>query len=116
MDCHEIAALAGAGLRDRDHNHFADDAGYVTDFGDRLHAAMPNVRIPSGVVVLGQSLEVGALSSDLHPGDIIHAVNQVAIQSTEQLRSVLGQIKPDDPLILQIERQGRLQYVDAGME
>jgi len=89
---------------------------YVMDFDDRLHAAMPNVRIPSGVVVLGQSLDAGALTSDLHPGDIIHAVNQTAIQSTEQLRSVLAQIKPDDPLILQIERQGRLQYVDAGIE
>ena len=89
---------------------------YVMDFDDRLHSAMPNVRIPSGVVVLGQSLDIGALTSDLHPGDIIHAVNQTAIQSTEQLRSVLAQIKPDDPLILQIERQGRLLYVDAGTE
>ncbi|MBV9609534.1 MAG: trypsin-like peptidase domain-containing protein [Acidobacteria bacterium] len=86
---------------------------YVRDFDDRLRAAMPDARIPSGVVVLGQSLDVNALTSDLRAGDIIHAVNRVTISSTEQLRSTLRQLKPGDPLVFQIERQGQLQYVDS---
>jgi len=77
---------------------------------------MPDVRIPSGVVVLGQSLDVNALTGDLHAGDIIHAVNQARIQSVEQLRSTLRQLKSGDPLVLQIERQGQLQYIDSEME
>jgi serine protease Do len=89
---------------------------YVMDFDDRLRAAMPDARIPSGVVVLGQSLDLNALTGDLRAGDVIHAVNRVTIQSTEQLRSVLRQLKPGDPLVLQIERQGQLQYVDSEME
>jgi len=89
---------------------------YVMKFDDRLRAAMPDVRIPSGVVVLGQSLDVNALSGELHAGDIIHTVNQLPIQSVEQLRSALRQLKPGDPLILQIERQGQLQYIDSEME
>ena len=68
------------------------------------------------VVVLGQSLDLNALTGDLHAGDIIHTVNRVTIQSAEQLRSVLRDLKPGDPLILQIERQGQLQYVDSEME
>ncbi|MBV9087445.1 MAG: PDZ domain-containing protein, partial [Acidobacteriaceae bacterium] len=44
---------------------------------------------------------------------IIHAVNRVTITSTEQLRSTLRQLKPGDPLVFQIERQGQLQYVDS---
>lgn len=89
---------------------------YVMDFDDRLRAAMPDVRILSGVVVLGQSLDLNALTGNLHPGDIIHGVNRVPIQSTEQLRSALRQLKSGDPLVLQIERQGQLQYVDIEME
>jgi len=89
---------------------------YGMDFDDRVRAAMPGVRMPSGVVVLGQSLDLNALTGDLHPGDIIHTVNRVTIQSAEQLRAVLRELKPGDPLILQIERQGQLQYVDSEME
>ncbi|MGC2323383.1 MAG: trypsin-like peptidase domain-containing protein [Terriglobales bacterium] len=89
---------------------------YVMDFDDRLRAAMPDVRISSGVVVLGQSLDLNALTGDLHPGDIIHAVNRVRVESAEQLRSALRQLKPGDPLVLQIERQGQLQYIDSEVE
>ena len=89
---------------------------YVMDFDNRVRAAMPDVRISSGVVVLGQSLDINALTGDLHPGDIIHALNRVPIQSTEQLRSALGQLKLGDSLVLQIERQGQLQYVAAEVE
>jgi len=89
---------------------------YVMDFDARVRAAMPNLRIPSGVVVLGQSLDINALTGDLHAGDIIHAINRVSIQSTEQLRSALNQLKPGDPLVLQIERQGQLQFVASEVE
>jgi len=77
---------------------------------------MPDVRISSGVVVLGQSLSSNALTSNLHAGDIIHALNRAPIQSAEQLRSALRELKPGAPVVLQIERQGQLQYVDFDME
>ena len=89
---------------------------YVMDFDERLRSAMPDVRIPSGVVVLGQSLDLNALTGELRAGDIIHAVNRTKIASVEQLRSVLHQLKPGDPLVLQIERQGQLQYIDSEVE
>lgn len=89
---------------------------YAMDFDDRVQALMPDVRIPGGVVVLGQSLDLNALSGDLHAGDIIHSVNQTSVESTDQLRSLLRQLKPDDPVVLQIERQGHLQYVDLNAE
>ena len=88
---------------------------YVMDFG-QLRSAMPDARILSGVVVLGQSLDINALSGSLHAGDIIHAMNRVRIESTEQLRSAMNQLQPGDPVVLQIERQGQLQYVDFQTE
>jgi S1-C subfamily serine protease len=97
-------------------NRFGILGVYVMDYDERMRAAMPDVRIPSGVVVLGQSLDFSALTGELHAGDIIHAVNRVPIHSTEQLRSALQQLKLGDPLVLQIERQKQLQYVDSEME
>jgi len=90
---------------------------YVMDLDDQLRSAISSeVRIPSGVVVLGQSLDLNALTSNLHAGDIIHALNRVSIQSVDQLRSALRGLKPGDPVVLQIERLGQLQYVDFEME
>jgi serine protease Do len=89
---------------------------YVMDFDDRVRAAMPDARISSGVVVLGQALDPNALTANLHTGDVIHAINQSRILSADQLRSALSQLKPGDPIVLQIERQGQLQYVEFEME
>ncbi len=85
---------------------------FAMDFDERVRAAMPDVRIPSGVVVLGRSLDLNALAADLHAGDIIHALNRTPVESIQQLRILLRQLKAGDPVVLQIERQQKLQYVD----
>jgi S1-C subfamily serine protease len=74
---------------------------------------MPDVRIPSGVVVLGRSLDLNALAADLRAGDIIHTLNRTRIESIQQLRSILRQLKAGDAVVLQIERQQKLQYIDV---
>lgn len=68
---------------------------YVMDFDDRLRAAMPDVRILSGVVVLGQSLDLNALTGNLHPGDIIHGVQSSPdpIDRTTEVRAASAQIR-----------------------
>jgi serine protease Do len=86
---------------------------FARDFDDRLRAAMPDVRIPSGVVVLGRSLDLNALAADLRAGDIIHTLNRTRIESIQQLRSILRQLKAGDAVVLQIERQQKLQYIDV---
>ena len=84
---------------------------FAMDFDERLRTAMPDVRIPSGVVVLGRSLDLNALTADLRAGDIIHALNRTKVESVRQLRSLVRQLKTGDPVVLQIERQQKLQYV-----
>jgi S1-C subfamily serine protease len=48
---------------------------------------------------------------DLQAGDIISAVNTLPTPFLETLRSSLDELKPGDPVVLQIERNGRLQYL-----
>jgi serine protease Do len=84
---------------------------FAMDFDHRLRTAIPDVRIPSGVVVLGRSLDLNSPATDLRAGDIIHAVNRTRIESIQQLSSILRQLKAGDAIVMQIERQQKLQYV-----
>jgi S1-C subfamily serine protease len=76
-----------------------------------VSALAPNVRIAPGVVVLGRILEWNSVHTDLRQGDIIVSINKTPITSVEDLKSVLAKFKAGDPVVMQIERQGKLHYV-----
>src|SRR5260370_32639065 len=84
---------------------------YVVDLNDRLRAALPDLRFPSGVIVVAQSSDLNSASSRLRAGDIIHTLNQTPIDSVQQLRAMLRDLRLDQAAVLQIERAGKLQYV-----
>jgi S1-C subfamily serine protease len=44
-------------------------------------------------------------------GDVIHALNGVAVTSVAGLRALVDDVKANSELILQIERNGQLQFV-----
>ena len=89
---------------------------FAVDFTPELPSVSPNVRFASGVVVVALSPGPDTQSRGIHAGDIIHALNNASVKSVEQLRSALYRLKPGDPIVLQIERQGKLQYVAFDME
>jgi len=72
---------------------------------------MPNVRIANGVVVLGRIIEWNSVRADLRQGDIIFSINNIPITSVEDLRSAVATFKAGDPVVMQIERQGKLHYL-----
>jgi serine protease Do len=83
---------------------------------EKLSKMVPGIRIASGVIVAaltapGASREIGLL-----PGDIIHSINLLPILTVEALQSELAGLKPGSPVVLQVERQGKLQYVAFEME
>ena len=84
---------------------------YVVDLNDKVRAALPDLRFPSGVIVVGQSSEPNSATSRLRAGDIIHTLNQTPIDSVEQLRAMLRGLRLGQAVVLQIERAGKLQYV-----
>jgi len=49
-------------------------------------------------------------------GDLIHEVNTTSIDSMDQLRAAVGALKPGDPVVLQVERDGGLLYVSFELE
>jgi serine protease Do len=88
----------------------------VVDITDQIRAAIGAVRIQGGVVVVGRAANLMVSESGLRTGDIIHALNTKPIDSVETLRSAVRELKSGDAVVLQIEKDGGLQYLAFEME
>ena len=78
---------------------------------ERIRSAIGGLRKPSGVIVLGRAADLLGPDIGLATGDIIHAINNRPVDTVENLRSALSQMKSGDSVALQVERQGKLQFV-----
>ncbi len=78
---------------------------------DRLH-----LREPKGVVVVARTLDGPGVSSTLLPGDAIYALNRGRIESVDGLRRAITQQGRGNAMVLQIERNGRFQYLALDLE
>jgi len=83
---------------------------------DRVSGLMPDLRLPSGVVVLGRSQPSRAADMPLAVGDIIHAVNGTAVSTFRDLTLAVDALAPRSPVALQIEREGKLMFVSFTLE
>lgn len=87
------------------------------DLDRRIAEALPAVRVRSGVIVA--STVAGAIDAregGLAMGDIIYAVNRTPVSGLKELRTILNELKTDDPVVLQIERHGELMYLAFTIE
>jgi serine protease Do len=86
------------------------------DLTDDLRARLGALRIPSGVVVVGRAADLIMPDTGLQAGDIIHQLNTTSIDSMDALRAAVETLKSGDAVVLQVERDGGLQYVSFEME
>jgi serine protease Do len=75
-----------------------------------IAASLTGLRIPSGVIVVAKAGDSN-VDVSLATGDVIHAINDASIATMESLRSALGHLKPSDPVVLQVEREGKLMFI-----
>jgi serine protease Do len=83
---------------------------------DKVRAMIPGLRIFSGVVVLGKAADLLGPSIGLTTGDVIHAINNRPVDTVDNLRSALSQMKSGDSVALQLERQGKLQFISFELD
>jgi serine protease Do len=88
----------------------------VTDLHDDIAQLLRRDRRNSGVVVVGETGGPNETASGLKVGDVILAVNRTRLQSVSQLLFIVHNIKSGDPVALQVERDGKLQYLAFEME
>jgi serine protease Do len=89
---------------------------FATDLERNFQYVLSNVRSTGGVVVLAKTSGPNALKAKLQAGDIIRSLNATPMDSIEQLRTAVRELNSGDPVVLQIERNEKLQYVDFEMD
>jgi S1-C subfamily serine protease len=70
-------------------------------------------RWPRGLLVA--RLATGS-ATPLRPGDVIYSVNRQPAWTVTELENLLGSRKPGESLVLQVERGGRLRYVEVMLD
>jgi serine protease Do len=89
---------------------------FVTDLDGDVGPLVDARRSESGVVVVAQLSGSNALDTGLEAGDIIRAVDRTALQTTSQFETLVHNLRTGDPVVLQVERKGKLQYLAFEME
>lgn len=77
---------------------------------------LPDLRRSYGLIVAAKSPQGLSQLIDLEPGDVIHAVNNMPIAVLSTFQDIIKAFKPGDAVVLQIERDSRLQYVAFEIE
>jgi len=72
--------------------------------------SLSGLRIPSGVIVVAKAADA-KVDVSLATGDVIHALNGAPVETLESLRSALDHLSANSPVVLQIEREGKLMFI-----
>ena len=78
---------------------------------DDLKRALPELRIPSGVIVAARTPSALLLGEGPEPGDIIHSVNTTPIKDIAGLKQALKDLPAGSAIVVQVERDGALNYL-----
>jgi serine protease Do len=89
---------------------------FVADLDGNVKSLLEDIRSESGVVVVAQLSGSNAMDTGLETGDIIRAVDRTVLQTTSQFVTLVHDLRPGDPVVLQVERKGKLQYLAFEME
>ena len=89
---------------------------FGVEITDKIAAQLPELRLPSGVIVAAMAANLLEVETDLQPGDVIHALNGQKIETLDALRDGLKAIASGTPGVLQIERDGKLMYIAFEMD
>jgi serine protease Do len=103
-------------LADNQNNLVQQLAVLAVSLDEKVRAMIPDLRISTGVVVLGKAADLLGPNLGLTTGDVIHAINNRPVDTVDNLRSALSQLKSGDSVALQVERQGKLQFVSFELD
>ncbi len=79
--------------------------------GEKIAPMLPDLREASGVLVAAKTVSSSAVDNPLTVGDVIHALNGTPVISLDYLRTSLANIRFNNSVVLQIERDGRMMYL-----
>jgi serine protease Do len=83
----------------------------VSDLTEDAMKMLPPLRKPAGALVAARVADAPEFQEDLKAGDLIVALNSEPVMNLGDLRSKLDKVQSGDPVVMQIQRQGRLMLV-----
>jgi serine protease Do len=86
------------------------------DLDDDVKAMVGPIRAGAGVVVAASQAEAVPFQDTLEAGDVIYSANGSSVGSIAALRAWLDALKPGDPAVLQVEREGQLRFITVSVE
>ena len=83
----------------------------AVEIDSKIGKMIPDLREPSGLIVVAKAANSNWSENSLTTGDVIHALNGAPVTTLAGLESELAKLKPTDPIVLQIERAQQLMYL-----
>lgn len=80
------------------------------ELNDTVRKVLGDLRLKDGILVAARSGTSEYIGDELEPGDIIHSLNGQLLVTLDDLRMALRKQKAGRPLVMQVERDGRLRY------
>ena len=77
---------------------------------------LPDLREQYGLVIAGRAPTVQGPELSITVGDVIHAMNGTPVASLQAFREMLDQLKRGDPVVLHVERDGKLRFLSFEWE
>jgi serine protease Do len=89
---------------------------FALELDRSIAGSMCGLRSVSGAIVAGRADYTPSIETDLAIGDVIRSINGSRVAGSNDLRAELERFKTGDSVVLEIERQGRFQFVSFDME
>jgi len=82
----------------------------VVDIDPAVGKKLPMLRTDSGVLVAARAINSN-VDVPLEAGDVIHTMNGASVKTGDELRAALSRTSTNTPVVLQIERSGKLMFI-----
>jgi len=82
----------------------------------RVKRMVPNLRRDYGILVARMALTARGPLGLLVPGDVIYTINGQPVSTLNEMRGMLDKHQPDAVIVLQIERGGRIRYLELPLD
>ena len=89
---------------------------FCVDLDGRIRKMLPPLRELSGVVVTARAADGPSHRHTFHAGDVVYSINRMPTTSLADLRSAVVNLNVGDPVVVQIERLGKLMFVVFELE
>ncbi len=99
-----------ADLVDRDRNLVPELGVLALEVDETIGEMLPWLRMRRGIAIAARAAGTAPVPSGLESGDVIYAVNGQPVTTLAGLATVLRELPSGAPVVMHVDRRGRLRY------